>query len=349
MAWLPPVNLPNLSQQKNYGAQLYDMISGVGDSIYQGRRDKVGDEQWQQEQERLLAAQALAQSNADRNYALEMDKFNADQANGSDETFFGTPRAYGIDTDGDGVNDGVGYAVPSNQGNVKALEAPDGAPWLPDVTTDDYGGFLRTRDKYGNIISNTPKTGAVSPDYNVTEVGPDGVPAAQAPRPGSKPAIEQTEVQRQRDTSIYNLKSETQKVSGFIDGAINKISPWTTGWGGMLAEIPGSEARSLANDLMTIKSNIGLGNLQELKLSGATLGQVTIFENQMLQAIDGALDQLARGEDVRQNLLLIKKTREEALRFIENAVGGGGGPQAPAGGGEIIDMPDGSQVEVLEE
>ena len=73
-------------------------------------------------------------------FELEVSEFEADQEAGGDETYFGTPRAYGIDTDGDGVNDSVGYAVPSNQGNVKALEAPGGAPWLPEVATDDYGG-----------------------------------------------------------------------------------------------------------------------------------------------------------------------------------------------------------------
>lgn len=74
MAYQPPVNIPSLSG-KNYGAQLYGMFSGVGEAYYGAKRDKIGDQQWQQEQERMTAAQALGQSNADRNYALELQKF----------------------------------------------------------------------------------------------------------------------------------------------------------------------------------------------------------------------------------------------------------------------------------
>jgi len=77
MAYTPPVNIPSLSG-KNYAGELYGMFSGVGDAFYQNRRDQVGDAQWQSEQDRLNTAQGLAQSNADRNYALELQRFQSD-------------------------------------------------------------------------------------------------------------------------------------------------------------------------------------------------------------------------------------------------------------------------------
>lgn len=89
MAYIPPVSIPSLSG-KNYAGELYGMISGVGEAYYGAKRDKIGDQQWQSEQDRMTAAQGLAQSNADRNYALELKKFEADQAEGPGTGYAGT-------------------------------------------------------------------------------------------------------------------------------------------------------------------------------------------------------------------------------------------------------------------
>jgi hypothetical protein len=133
MAYIPPVNIPSLGG-KNYARDLYGMISGVGQAYYGAKRDTVADEQWQAEQERLNTAQALAQSNADRNYALELQKFEADQASGSSgPKYYGSAQWYNR---GDGS---MGFGVLGTDGTFKDIPAPDGAQWAPPVTFQDTG------------------------------------------------------------------------------------------------------------------------------------------------------------------------------------------------------------------
>ncbi len=133
MAYIPPVNIPSLGG-KDYARDLYGMISGVGEAYYGAKRDTIGDQQWAAEQERLNTAQALAQSNADRNYALELQRFQADQAAGdAGPKYYGSPQWYNRD---DGS---MGFGVLGTDGTFKDMPAPDGAQWAPPVTFQDTG------------------------------------------------------------------------------------------------------------------------------------------------------------------------------------------------------------------
>ena len=107
---------------------------------------------------------------------------------------------------------------------------------------------------------------------------------------------------KQRLASLNNQWAETLSR---IELAKTKITPWTTGFGGYLASFPASDARSLKNDLDTIRANIGFDKLQDMRdnsPTGGALGQVSEMENRLLQAVDGALDQLADGKDISDNL-----------------------------------------------
>src|SRR5690606_23007568 len=96
-----------------------------------------------------------------------------------------------------------------------------------------------------------------------------------------------------------------------IDTALSRIGPFTTGAGGLLANLPATEARALKNDLDTIRANIGFEELQAMRdasPTGGALGQVSEMENRLLQAVRGALDQLDRGESLAQNLRIIRES-----------------------------------------
>jgi len=140
MAYLPPVNLPDLSG-KNYAGELYGMISGVGEAYYGAKRDKIGDEQWQSEQ-------ARAQSNADRNYALELQKFEADKA----AAVAGPSEVYGTKVPVQRADGSFGYDLIRKDGTRQPFEPGAGDRFLPDVSWRDTGTEYIPTDKYGQSV-----------------------------------------------------------------------------------------------------------------------------------------------------------------------------------------------------
>lgn len=140
---------------------------------------------------------------------------------------------------------------------------------------------------------------------------------------------------------IYEDKAK--RLDEAIDRATSRISGWTTGLGGaVLSNVPGTEARALAGDLDTIRANVGFDELQAMRdasPTGGALGQVSEMENRLLQSLRAAIDQLQNGENLAQNLKIIKESNAQ-LREIQRqklaadearAAAGGTAPAKPGG------------------
>ena len=126
----------------------------------------------------------------------------------------------------------------------------------------------------------------------------------------------------QQTAKMESLNRQWGVVDQTIDNAVAKIGPYTTGFGGMLSILPQSESRALKNDLLTVRSNIGLSKLQEItdgSPTGGALGNVTEAEHELLQAVNGALDQLDKGENLTANLHRIKINLRRLRQFTNNA------------------------------
>jgi hypothetical protein len=98
-------------------------------------------------------------------------------------------------------------------------------------------------------------------------------------------------------------------VNDSVDRALGLISPFTTGFGAYLKNIPASDAKSLDTTLETIKANIGFDKLQamrEASPTGGALGQVSERELTSLQAVFGNLDQSQKDEDLKYNLMMLQ-------------------------------------------
>lgn len=116
------------------------------------------------------------------------------------------------------------------------------------------------------------------------------------------------------NAALVGLQQQNDLVTGTIDKAINLIDkPYSasTGYarlatgGGLL---PNTDARELDNYLNTIKANIGFDKLQQMRENsptGGALGQVSDFENKLLQAVNGALDPGQR-DQLKANLASIR-------------------------------------------
>lgn len=124
------------------------------------------------------------------------------------------------------------------------------------------------------------------------------------------------------ETSYKSFVNKTNNVIGVIDRAIASVAPNTTGWGGLLASMPDSDARELQGDLNTIRANLAFGELQDMRAnnpSGAGLGAVTERELDLLSSTQGSLEQLQSGVRVKENLQLIKSNLSEIKKLRDEA------------------------------
>lgn len=117
----------------------------------------------------------------------------------------------------------------------------------------------------------------------------------------------------QADAALRQFNRQSQIVVDNIDKALNLVQDDglvpATGFGSYLANVPNTDAGKLQGYLDTIKANIGFDKLQAMRdasPTGGALGQVSEFENRLLQAVQGALD--PRQEDLLvENLRNIKE------------------------------------------
>jgi len=125
------------------------------------------------------------------------------------------------------------------------------------------------------------------------------------------------------DSSISAQETKTGMLDAEIDQALGQANIWTTGFLGSATEwVPGTPAHDLGNTLATIKSNIGFDKLQEMRNNsptGGALGQVSEFENRLLQSVWGALEQSQSPAQFKENLEKVRKQSQESWKRINEA------------------------------
>jgi hypothetical protein len=241
-----------------------------------------------------------AQSNADREYALQQQKL-AQGGDGSGQ-FFGTPLPY------QGPDGTVGYALPSKAGGVKALELPDGSKFL-----GPYDKSLATSQ--GKIDAQKPEKAAKA--YNLLQSADQ----------------QWTAVQDQIETAKKQIDKGILPNTGFF--------------GTLFSGVGGTTQYDLNQTLDMIKANIGFDKLQEMRANsptGGALGNVSDFEDKLLQAVRGSLQQGQTGAQLKEHLDTIstlidglRKDRQAAYQRDFGDVSGGGGGGEAAGGGWSIE------------
>ncbi len=110
--------------------------------------------------------------------------------------------------------------------------------------------------------------------------------------------------------TLRDLETQWRTVDRSIDLALNGIDWSSVGAiGSVSSMLPGTPAYDLARTLETIKANIGFDKLQSMRdnsPTGGALGQVSEFENRLLQSVRGSLEQGQSPDQIRENLLQIK-------------------------------------------
>ena len=113
------------------------------------------------------------------------------------------------------------------------------------------------------------------------------------------------------------LETNSETVINTIDKAMEQIGPWTTGYANLLLSgLPQTDARDLERNLETIKANIGFDRLQQMRdnsPTGGALGQVSEFENRLLQAVQGSLDPTQTTTQLKENLSRVRELYKATL------------------------------------
>jgi hypothetical protein len=107
------------------------------------------------------------------------------------------------------------------------------------------------------------------------------------------------------DSDITNVKT-----------ALERVSPWATGWGAYLSSLPNTEAMALADIVETVKSGQFLNNLKILKEASATgasgLGSVTEKEGAKVEGKIRTLNPKSKTfvDDLKYILNYMEKLKE---------------------------------------
>lgn len=107
-----------------------------------------------------------------------------------------------------------------------------------------------------------------------------------------------------------SLNRQWDLVDEHLNKAISEVSPFTAGMGAWASAIPATPQKNLKETLETIKANIGFDKLADMRQNsptGAALGAISDFENKLLQAVQGSLDQKQSAGRLKENLQRVKK------------------------------------------
>ncbi len=139
--WIPPVNIPSFSGGPDYSANLYQGLSGIGDAVVANSQQKLAQADWEKGYARQLANDTLTQSNADRNYALDLKKYDAG--------LLGSQERYGTPVPFQRKDGSWGIGTLGKDGSFMETQFPEGTTYNPRVTIGNTGTVLQPLTVYG--------------------------------------------------------------------------------------------------------------------------------------------------------------------------------------------------------
>lgn len=256
----------------------------------------------------LSALEQLNLARDDRSYQLALKKFEQDMASGTTETFGVTPIK-GRDPEGKPQ-----YFLPGSQGTLRELDLPEG--W------EAQSRYEKIDVETGTLVIDTVTGEERFVPKKIREAAFEKeVGGAEGKRAGTRP-----ERMAKAKGALSGLKRQQRVVVENIDDAIEQITSnpgVMVGFvGDLVSNVKGTPQFDLAQTLLTIKANLGFDRLQEMRNNsptGGALGQVSEKENELLQAINGALAQGQSDDQLLSNLMRIKELQAELMVERETA------------------------------
>jgi len=191
-----------------------------------------------------------------------------------------------------------------------------------DKILDIGSGFVATSPTDPTVTSPVIDKG-LAPE-KTAEHAADVMTAQENAKAGVEKEVSYPKIKAQMSA----LENQWDTVETTLDKAIKEVNPYTAGFGDWVSWIPATPQKNLSETLKTIQSNIGFDKLQSMRENsptGGALGQVSDFENKLLQAVQGSLAQGQSAKQLKDNLQKVKdllmKVREEKRAAFQNDYG----------------------------
>lgn len=232
---------------------------------------------------------------------------------------------------------------------MRNLEAAGLKPGTPEYQK----AILANQTKPLVSMTNGPQVGSIPQGYELYK-GPEGAYQMRAIKGGPEDtSVQDANREQARSTSANIVLDEIDIAKQIVQS--NPSS--TTGIvGGVMSNIDSTTAGALKNRLQTIKANIGFDKLQAMRdasPTGGALGQVSEFENRLLQSVYGSLAQSQKASDIMYNLQRLEGIYDRIINegipedearalYREEALRGAG----VQGGGTASDAPEGVDADL---
>jgi len=207
----------------------------------------------------------------------------------------------------------TGYAPPPKE--PKALVPGRDIPYPKDVA--DQRLALRKAGAM-NVDVGQSEYGTIPPGYQLER--DDQGNLSMSLITGGPADIEAAEAAAQDEARVAQQNVYADVVTTDIDRIFDTMKDAdlpTTGLGGsFLSNVPGTAAHDVSKMLDTVKANAGFDRLQEMRnnsKTGGALGQVSEFENRLLQATIGNMEQSQTKEQFLFNLTRVKKIYSDVI------------------------------------
>lgn len=165
----------------------------------------------------------------------------------------------------------------------------------------------------------------INPDGSVVPISgaPETAGLLEAGKKRGDLAVKKEALLPQATSALQSTLSNSANVNDAISQAEKQSGSLTTGFTGSLTKsIPGTSSYDLARTVDTIKANIGFDKLSDMRANsptGGALGQVSDFENKMLQSVVANLEQSQSKEQFDRNLAKVKKQYAVSMDNLKNA------------------------------
>jgi hypothetical protein len=186
-------------------------------------------------------------------------------------------------------------------GTIEGLDinfsAPNLARLLAKQPTKPVEGAATSTDA---VVTTPVVAEAIPPVVGTTTTTASGLKVTETPasiakaKKTAEEEVAKVEELKRESEGFQEGLSAIRVLRGTIDSTKKIVGPTTTGWGALLAILPESDALTLSDNTQTIKDNIALAKLKELKQQSKTgasgLGALNIKEFDAIQGIIARLN-----------------------------------------------------------
>lgn len=234
--------------------------------------------------------------------------------NGGNDANYGLTPIWGVDANGNPT-----LAQMSSQGGIRPVDMPEGfQPGRDPIRMDAGDRWILLDPVTRQTIGEVPKSGDVPTGYT-----PNG-DGSIAPMAGGP---QEREIARE-DRADQNARQQAATYADIVTQDIDRLTQqieenplMTTGIGAATTQnIPGTPAFNSKALADTIRANVGFDRLNQMRQAsptGGALGQVSEFENRLLQATIGNLELSQSKEQLLENL---SRVREIYVRIINEGI-----------------------------